>query len=135
MGIYQWLKQLLSRRKVSLSRPELGKRAEREAALYLRRRGYELIAQDVRSFFGQIDLVFRKGRTVIFVEVKSRTGEEYGSPTESLGARQRKRLIRAGHGFLAKKGWTESEVRFDLVGVYFDKEGKMVRIEHIPDAF
>lgn len=63
-----------------LSTYERGRRAEREAALFLRRRGYRIIAQNVRTKLGEIDLVALKGDLVVFVEVKARSSDEFGTP-------------------------------------------------------
>ncbi|MCS3919215.1 putative endonuclease [Candidatus Fervidibacter sacchari] len=118
-----------------LSTYERGRRAEREAALFLRRRGYRIIAQNVRTKLGEIDLVALKGDLVVFVEVKARSSDEFGTPVEGLLPRQQKRIRNAAELFLAKRGWSERDRRFDLIAVDLDEMGRVKRIEHIPDAF
>ncbi len=114
---------------------ERGKSAEREATLYLRRRGYKIIAQNLRLKAGEIDLVALKGDLVVFVEVKARSSEEFGTPVEGLLPRQQQRIRRAAEIFLAKRGWSERDRRFDLIAVDLNEKGQVKRIEHIPDAF
>lgn len=119
----------------SLSAFERGRRAEREAALYLRRRGYRILAQNLRTPFGEIDLVAEKDEVIAVTEVKARSSEEYGTPIEALRPRQRQRLRRAGEWLIVRKGWQDKTVRFDLIAVDLDEQGNVVRLEHIPDAF
>jgi putative endonuclease len=133
--LISWLMNLLPRRRRSLTTYERGKLAEREAALYLRRRGYRIIAQNLRLKSGEIDLIAMKGDLVVFVEVKARSSDEFGTPAESLLPRQQKRIRNAAEIFLSKRGWSERERRFDLIAVDLDERGNVKRIEHIPNAF
>ncbi|MCS7224202.1 MAG: YraN family protein [Armatimonadetes bacterium] len=135
MKAKNWVQRLLDLLSHKSPDEPIGKRAEREAALYLQRRGYQLLKADVRSPFGQIDLVCRKGNTIVFVEVKARSQEEFGSPLEGLRPKQKERLFRSGEAFIAKHQLSHCEVRFDLIGISFNKKGQIVRIEHIPNAF
>jgi putative endonuclease len=92
-----------------------GRRGEALAAAYLRLKGYRVLARNVRTPFGEIDMVLRRGKTVIFAEVKRR-----GRETEAgmaLGWRQRERITRAGR-YLAESGrYAEGTdgYRFDLL--------------------
>lgn len=129
------LRDWWKKRKRPLTTYERGKLAEREATLYLRRRGYKIIAQNLRLKAGEIDLVALKGDLVVFVEVKARSSEEFGTPVEGLLPRQQQRIRRAAEIFLAKRGWSERDRRFDLIAVDLNEKGQVKRIEHIPDAF
>ncbi|MCS7187829.1 MAG: YraN family protein [Armatimonadota bacterium] len=135
MDLLSLLKDWWAKRKRPLTTYERGKLAEREAALYLRRRGYQIIAQNLRFKSGEIDLVALKGDLVVFVEVKARSSDEFGTPVEGLLPRQQQRIHKAAEIFLAKRGWSERERRFDLIAIDLDERGKVKRIEHIPDAF
>ncbi len=129
------LKDWFVKRKKPLTNYERGKLAEREAALYLRRRGYRIIAQNLRLKSGEIDLIAVKGDLVVFVEVKARSSDEFGTPVESLLPRQQKRIRNAAEIFLSKRGWSERDRRFDLIAVDLDERGNVKRIEHIFNAF
>lgn len=135
MGLLAWLKRWWQERTRPLTTYERGRLAEREAALYLRRRGYRIVAQNLRTKLGEIDLVAVKGDVVAFVEVKARSSDEFGTPYEALRPRQQKRIRRAAVAFATKKGWHDRTLRFDLVAVDLDGQGRIVRIEHIPHAF
>lgn len=124
-----------SKRFRPLSTFERGRRAEQEAALYLRRRGYRILAQNLRTPFGEIDLVAERDKVIAITEVKARSSEEFGTPIEALHPRQQQRLRRAGEWLATRKGWQGKTVRFDLIAVDLDERGNVVRLEHIPDAF
>ncbi len=118
-----------------LSPFQRGRQAEREAALFLRRRGYRVLEQNLRTPFGEIDLVAVKGEWIVFVEVKARSSDEFGTPVEGLRPRQQERIRGAAEWFLAKRNWSERNRRFDLIAVDLDEQGLVLRIEHIQDAF
>lgn len=135
MGWFAWLKRWWEERNRPLTANERGRLAEREAALYLRRRGYRIIAQNLRSKLGEIDLVAVKRDVVVFVEVKARSSDEFGTPNEALTLRQQKRIQSAAETFAARRGWLDRNLRFDLIAVDLDKWGRVVKIEHIQNAF
>ena len=91
-----------------------GARAETLAAWWLRLKGFRILARDRREAGGEIDLIARRGRLLVFVEVKARP--ERGEAAEAIRARQRRRIARAAAGFLARRpdlaGLT---LRFDAV--------------------
>ncbi len=89
-----------------------GRAAEALAAIILRLKGYTILARDLRTPVGEIDLIARRGGTLVFVEVKARrqTGEEV------LTQRQRRRIVRAAEMFLARRPELAMlAVRFDVV--------------------
>lgn len=71
----------------------------------------------------------------VFVEVRSRTGEEHGHPLETVNARKRSRVIRAARLYLQETPVTSNEFRFDVVAVTFPTEGGSPTLLHIEDAF
>jgi len=91
-----------------------GRFGEDAAAEYLRRRGFEILARNVRTAFGEIDLVALDGGVVVFVEVKARRG---AGALEAVDARKRLRLSRLALAFLARAGWMDRAARFDVVAV------------------
>lgn len=115
-------------------RRALGEAGERRAAELLARAGYRIEARNVRAAGVEIDLVVRRGRLVVFVEVKTRRGPGAGRPEESLGPRQRARLVRAAAAWLREHGPVGARVRFDLVAVDWPP-GREPILRHWPDAF
>lgn len=91
-----------------------GARAEALAADYLMRQGLTIVARNFRTRFGEIDLIARDGRTLVFVEVRLRRSTRFGGAVESITARKRARLVAAANGYLAGIG-REPPCRFDAI--------------------
>jgi putative endonuclease len=95
-----------------------GARAERRARLHYLLRGYRLLAANVRPGGVEVDLVLRRGSTLVFCEVKAKLGERYGDPAEMVDGRKQERLRRAAEAWLAEHPEAANwEVRFDVVSV------------------
>lgn len=94
-----------------------GTLAERLAETYLARQGLRIIARNVRSRYGEIDLVSTEGETLVFVEVRMRADPRYGGAAASISEAKRKRLIRTADHFLCNAGkvWIGRPCRFDVV--------------------
>ncbi len=91
-----------------------GRRAEGLAILALRIAGYRILARNLKSPVGEIDIVARRGRVVAFVEVKTRAN--WGTAAEALAGRQRRRIARAAGAFLAARPALASfQSRFDVI--------------------
>ena len=119
-------------------RQHLGRAGEDLALAHLRRLGYELVARNHRTRWGEIDLVVYDGRTLVFVEVKTRraTGSGRG-PWEALHERKRTQVRRMAAAYLAdvQDRPRASDLRFDAVGVVIDPRGRLVRLDHLEAAF
>lgn len=111
----------------------LGPRGEREAERYLRRRGYRIVARNFKAAGAEIDLVALDGKTLVFIEVKTRLDNGAGTPEEAVDARKQHRLRRAAEVFAARNRASDREMRFDVVAVAF--EGRQPRLEVFKDAF
>ncbi|HEY4996841.1 MAG TPA: YraN family protein [Solirubrobacteraceae bacterium] len=119
-------------------RRALGRAGEELAAAHMRRRGFDVIARNVRTRFGEIDLIARDGEVLAFIEVKTRRGRAGGlSPLEGLHARQRTRLRRLAAAWLAATAPRAGArtIRFDAIGVTIDARGRLVRLEHLEGAW
>lgn len=111
-------------------RHAFGRRGEDEAAEFLRRRGLAILARNVRTAFGEIDLVALDGDAVVFVEVKARRRSGAFDALAAVDARKQKRLSRLALVFLAKAGWLDRAARFDVVAV-----GPDGACTHVANAF
>jgi putative endonuclease len=111
-----------------------GRRGEDLAHRFLQRAGYTIVARNLRLRGAQIelDLVAHDGATIVFVEVKTRASDEFGTPDQAVDHEKREHLIRAASAYLRAAEASWSRARFDIVTVTF--EGG-VRIGHIRDAF
>jgi putative endonuclease len=108
---------------------------EAAAVRYLKRRGLVILARNLRSRLGEIDLVARDGSTLVFVEVKARRGLSGDPPEAAVDARKRARLGRLALGYLAARRLGEQSCRFDVVGVLLDEAGGVTSVRHLPHAF
>ena len=110
----------------------LGVSGEALAEDHLRGLGYQIVERDVRTPLGQLDLVAMDGKTLVFVEVKTRAGQGYGLPQEAVDAKKIRKLRQLGLYYLKIRPHRGS-VRFDVVGLTVS-DGRLVRVDHIKNA-
>ena len=116
-------------------RHRLGRLGERLAAEHLQRLGYEVVARNHRTRYGEIDLVVADERTLVIVEVKTRRGR--GSPWDALDERKRRQVRRMGVAYLSDvtERPRRARVRFDAIGVTVDGGGRLTSLDHLEAAF
>jgi putative endonuclease len=114
-------------------RPALGRLGEDAAASFYERDGYEIVDRNYRAGRGEIDLVARRGATVVFCEVKTRRHDAFGAPYEAVNIDKQRRLRRLAARWLAARRPGPVEVRFDVASVIV-RAGR-VELECIEDAF
>lgn len=113
-----------------MNRRRIGTQQERIAGAYLENCGYRILEYNFQAGRGEIDLVAKDGRYLVFVEVKYRRDERAGDPLEAVDLRKQKRICLAARYYLLRHGEsTETPCRFDVVGI----AGKQVTL--IRDAF
>lgn len=117
------------------TRRATGVSGEEEAARFLERCGYAILDKNVRTRAGEIDLVARQGKTLVFVEVKTRRDLTPEPPQVAVDTRKQHRLGRLALGYLKLKRLREVPCRFDVVSVIVSDEGAVRAIRHIPNAF
>jgi putative endonuclease len=110
----------------------LGNRGEEIAASFLRKQGYKVLKRNYSVPTGEIDIIARDGGTLVFVEVKTRTGDRFGAPAEAVGARKRRRMRSAALHYMAGLK-NEPPARFDIVSVLLG--GGREDVQHMADAF
>jgi putative endonuclease len=109
------------------TRQVFGAEAERRVRLHYRLRGYRVLAANARAGGNELDVVLRRGRRLVFCEVKARGGSAFGDPWEAVGPEKERRLRRAAEGFLARNPrLLELEIVFEVAAV----RGR--RIERVP---
>ena len=114
----------------------VGTWGEAQAAAYLRKKGYQLLAHSYHCRFGEIDLIAQKKKILCFVEVKTRSNVSMGLPRDYVTASKQEKLRKTAAFYLAEKD-LDLPVRFDVAEVYTDRNHtpESVRIEYIADAF
>ena len=108
---------------------KIGNLGEDIARQYLKRKGYVIIEYNHRNKYAEIDLITRKRKTLIFVEVRTKTNEQFGRPEESIDKKKIYRLIRNAKAYLGKMHY-EGLARIDAVCIVLSEEGTCRRITH-----
>ena len=113
----------------------LGQRGEKAAVRYLRKLGYTIVAHSARDKVGELDVVAVDGRTVVFVEVKTRTSDVAGHPVEAVDDDKQRRLTRLALRYLKRHDLLEQRWRFDIVAVTWPPGHRKPIVEHVKNAF
>lgn len=127
--------QLLWRKQKALTNVEMGRVAENAAVKFLRRKGYKILHRNLRLSGGEIDIVAEHRDVLVFVEVKARSSDEFGAPSEAVNERKQKKLTILALQYFAAYENAWRNCRFDVVEVYMRRDGKVERINLITDAF
>jgi putative endonuclease len=102
---------------VSLFKKMLGKEGEDRAAKFLAKQGYRILERNYRTRNGEIDLIALHMGEVVFVEVKTRTGNAFGAPELAVNPRKQGRMIKAALGYIKYKKLHQMPCRFDVVAI------------------
>jgi putative endonuclease len=124
----RWYEELPWRRGIAL-----GVRGERIAERHLRRCGYLILARNYRAAGAEIDLIGLDRRTLAFVEVKTRGGEDFGTPQEAVDDGKQDRIRRAAAAYIQWRRAHGVPMRFDVVAITGTGRGR--RLQVIKDAF
>lgn len=114
----------------------IGAWGELQAAEYLRKNRYEIVASGFRSRFGEIDLIVQNRKFIVFVEVKTRKSDRFAQAKEFVDARKQERTKTTASIYLAQNQ-TKLQPRFDVIEVYAPEgtETKKPVIHHLEDAY
>ena len=122
---------MIWRRKVAPAK--LGRMGERRAAWFYRLRGFRIVACNVRTRTGEIDLIVRRWRTVVVVEVKTRQSLTAGEGFEAVDAEKQLRLVHLADAWIARERPRGVELRYDVLSLFWT--GWRFTVRHFPDAF
>jgi putative endonuclease len=125
---------------MTVQRQRIGRAAEDLVATRFAASGWEIVERNARTRFGELDIVALDGRTLVFVEVKAgRAGSSFGPERPVLGVNRRKQLKvrRLATAWMGERRDAPryGEIRFDAVGVTFDRAGRVTDVDHIRGAF
>lgn len=109
----------------------LGRMGERRARWFYLVRGYRMLARNLRTAAGEVDLVLRRGRTIVIAEVKTRQSLAAGEGWEAVDRKKRERMIRLGDAIAAQH--PDAILRYDIVSLFWT--GRRFVVTHFPDAF
>jgi putative endonuclease len=117
-----------------MKRKEVGELGEKVARNYLKKKGYSILETNFRCKYGEIDIVTKKNESLVFVEVRTKTGSNFGSPEESVTRSKKEKLIASAYSYLNTHQFINSTWRIDFVAVELDQCGKANRIELFENA-
>lgn len=116
----------------------IGNIGEEAAVQALKKRGYKIIARNYRTKMGEIDIVAKDGEYTVFVEVRLRKSNAFGSPADTIDRRKQQKIIKTAQMYAVKNDIYDTPMRFDAVLINADTDGEKLvntKIEIIKDAF
>lgn len=119
---------------VKSSNRSLGGTGESIAATFLKGVGFAIVECNFRCVCGEIDIIARDGRSIVFVEVKCRKNDNYGPPQLAVTPFKQRQISKAALVWLSKKRLYDADARFDVVAIVL-REHDLPKIEHIRNAF
>lgn len=120
---------------MTIRRKLLGRQGEDAATQYLENNNYQVLCRNYSCRLGEIDIVACERDVIVFVEVRSRSSNDYGLPQESVTSRKKMKLRQLAWHYLKSVGKTNASCRFDVIAVLFNGEGRVKKLEHIENAF
>ena len=124
---------------MTLKKKELGAKGENIAVSYLKSRGYRILERNYRIRLGEIDIIAEQGGHLVFIEVKTRSDNLFGSPFESVTVPKQRQLSKVALQYICKMGCYNRPARFDVVAVQLNKANSTklqdTRIELMQNAF
>ena len=108
-----------------------GRSGEKLACAYLKKQGYQIFHRNFTTEIGELDIVATDGHSLVFVEVKMRLGDAYGTPAEAVDYHKQRKISEVAAQYIKKFRYFSAPVRFDVVEVYAEDN----RINHIENAF
>lgn len=110
----------------------VGTKGEDIACEYLQKNGFQILERNYKTKYVEMDIVASKGDELVFVEVRTRTGERFGSPEETIKKDKTKRLQRGAIGYAQRKNY-KGQYRIDLVCIVLDNKGGVEKVTHYED--
>ena len=113
----------------------IGKIGEKLAADYLTDKGYYLLEQNFNVVYGEIDLIALDGEIVVFVEVKTRTSDTFGSPEDSITSSKIEKMQNAALMWLQAHPDAPDDWRMDVIAILIDRQNNLMDLQHFVDAY
>ena len=107
----------------------VGKLGENIAQEYLKKKGCDIISRNYRTKYGEIDLIVRKNNILIFVEVRSKTGEQFGTPEDTINKIKMSKIKRNAMAYISRKKW-QDQYRIDAICIILNQDSSIKRLDH-----
>lgn len=112
----------------------VGHLGENKAADYLINHGYLILARNVRTPYGEIDLIAKRDMVTVFVEVKTRTTNRFGPPEASITPKKREHMIASSQAYLQAHPELDGDWRLDVIAIKVDRDDKVTSLVHFENA-
>lgn len=116
------------------TRSEIGAHGEALAERHLLANGYAIRHKNWRSGRGELDLVAEREGVIVFVEVRARTGDAFGSPEETITPRKKAKLMETAQAYLREHDLEDATCRVDVIAIELDYQMRVIRLSHIQSA-
>ena len=107
---------------------KFGEKSENLAAWYLKKNGYKIIEQNYRNRMGEIDIIAREKKTIVFVEVKSRRSIRYGNPKWAVTPKKQRKISMVALYYLKTTQQIDAKARFDVVSITSNRDEPQIEI-------
>jgi len=112
----------------------VGKLGENIAREYLKNKGYNIIEQNYRTKYAEIDLVAKKDNILAFIEVRTKTGEQFGTPEETINMDKKRRLKMNSMAYVARKKW-KGLYQIDAICIVLNPNQELERLNHYKNIY
>jgi putative endonuclease len=113
-----------------MNKRKIGEKKEKIAEEFLKNKGYKIVKRNFTTKYGEIDIIAKKENTIVFVEVRSKSYDTFGTPEETINKSKQRKIIKTAQYFLdTNKHLNYEEVRFDVISILEEN------INHIENAF
>jgi len=107
----------------------IGKLSESIAREYLEDKGYNIIKQNYKTKYSEIDLIAEKDKELVFIEVRSKTGENFGTPEDTLNKRKLRKVRMNAMAYVNRKNW-KGPYRIDAICIVLNQDNSVKRLDH-----
>ena len=116
------------------SRRKTGDSGEHFAADFLKKKGYNIIQRNYRCKEGEIDIIAEQDDCLVFVEVRTKKGANFGTPEESITSAKKERLVSLADVYIQSCDVSPASWRIDVIAIELGAKGKINRLNHIENA-
>jgi len=116
-------------------RRRLGQRGEEIACEFLVKHEMKILDRNWRCSYGEADVIALDGRTLVFCEVKTRTGTKFGNPAEAVTFKKRERYHKLVNVYRSRNAIKHNSIRFDVISIFVDETNRKARLHYVRDAY
>lgn len=117
-----------------LHRKLLGNTGETIASEYLTKEGYRVLQRNFRARYGEIDIICTKNGILVFVEVKTRAGQEFGLPEEAVTPKKLQEVVHTAEIYVSQHPGLSPSMRVDVIGIELNEKCEVVYFNHIENV-